>query len=141
MKYYIATKLERHLEHNAVRDAMRALGHQLTYDWTVHGSVWRAGVETIRKVAVLERRGVLDADVVIVLLPGGRGTHAELGMALAAEKPVLLCSSDPALFGATPETCAFYHHRLCEQIVAAPEDLARAASERAHDLWVEGVSP
>jgi hypothetical protein len=30
---------------------------------------------------------VRDADVLIVLLPGGYGTHVEIGAALALEKP------------------------------------------------------
>lgn len=116
MKYYIATKLERHRDHNLVRDSMAARGHQITYDWSVHGPVFRSGVERIREVAQLETRGVLDADLVIVLLPGGRGTHAELGMAIASGKPVLLHapqSISALYFGAYPETCAFYHHPLC----------------------------
>ena len=111
MKYYIATRLERAADHNTLRDAMAARGHTLTYDWTRHGSVWRSGVETIREVATLETLGVLDADLVIVLLPGGRGTHVELGMAIGAGTArVLLHTQEPHLFGASPETCAFYHH-------------------------------
>lgn len=109
MKFYVATRLERAAEHNLVRDTLMKLGHEITYDWTVHGPVWRDGPERIREVAQRELQGVLDADVVVVLLPGGRGTHAELGMALAANKPVLL-HGDVHMFGADPETCAFYHH-------------------------------
>jgi hypothetical protein len=125
VKYYIATRLERHADHNIVRDALAAKGNQITYDWTVHGPVWRSGEDRIREVSQLETQGVLDADVVIVLLPGGRGTHAELGMALAAGKPVILHSEDPAPFGATPETCAFYHHPLCVRVT--DQDLAHVA--------------
>lgn len=112
MKVYIATRLERWQDHNQVRDALAALGHTLTYDWTVHGSVWADGAARIREVATLELEGVLDADLVVVLLPGGRGTHAELGAALGAGRPVLLHSLDPILLDASPETCAFYHHPL-----------------------------
>lgn len=119
MKFYIATKLERHADHNAVRDLMAAEGHEITYDWTSHGPVWTAGAARIREVSLLETNGVLEADLVIVLLPGGRGTHAELGMAIAAGKRVLMHCADPDLFGATPETCAFYHHPQCFATVGA----------------------
>lgn len=109
MKVYIATALERIADHNALRDALAAQGITLTYDWTAHGSVWREGPDRIREVAVAEIQGVLDADMVIVLLPGGRGTHTELGAAIAAGKTVLLVTLDPEdLEG--PRTCAFYHH-------------------------------
>ena len=125
MRYYIATRLERHADHNAVRDLMAAAGHQITYDWTAHGPVWRSGAERIREVSVLETRGVLDADVVIVLLPGGRGTHAELGMAIAADKPILLHCADAAMFGATPETCAFYHHPAALTATGSLDEIPR----------------
>jgi putative intracellular protease/amidase len=130
MRYYIATKLERHADHNLVRDLMAARGHEITYDWTKHGPVWSRGSDVIREVAQLETRGVLDADLVIVLLPGGRGTHAELGMAIAAGKPVLMHCADPDLFGATPETCAFYHHPLCFASGGSLDRLALLAESR-----------
>lgn len=113
MRYYIATRLERHRDHNIVRDSLAGQGWEITYDWTVHGPVWRDGAERIREVSQAELTGVVEADLVVVLLPGGRGTHAELGMALAAGKPVLLHTFDESLLGASPETCAFYHHPLC----------------------------
>jgi nucleoside 2-deoxyribosyltransferase len=115
MKYYIATKLENHAEHNRVRDHLAKLGHEITYDWTPHGPVYRSGLERIREIAELETKGVLDADVVIVLWPSGRGTHVELGMAIAAGKPVIFISSLQAHHEATTETCAFYHHPLVKR--------------------------
>ena len=108
MKYYIATKLERAADHNVVRDSMARRGHELTYDWTHHGSVQREGQARISQVAELERCGVTSADLVIVLLPGGRGTHAELGIALGFGVPVLLHAPDDEPFSGA-ETCAFYH--------------------------------
>ena len=112
MKYYIASKLENHAEHNRVRDALNALGHEITYDWTPHGPVYGSGLARVREVAELETRGVLDADFVVVLWPGGRGTHVELGMAIAAGKRVVFISADERHHQATTETCAFYHHPL-----------------------------
>ena len=39
MKYYIATGIKRAKEHNLIRNALNKLGHMITYDWTIHGSV------------------------------------------------------------------------------------------------------
>lgn len=105
-----ATRLERAGDHNRLRDLLEADGHHITYDWTHHGAVYGRGVDGIREVAKDEARGVVEADVVFVLLPGGRGTHVELGIALGLDKPVLIVSDDPATTGAVKETCAFYHH-------------------------------
>lgn len=112
-KFYIATTLRNHFAHNLVRDLLVAKGHEITYDWTVHGPVWASGFEVLTETAHKEMQGVVDSDFVVVLLPGGNGTHTELGMALALGKPVFLFSSlSTDVFGAVPETCAFYHHSL-----------------------------
>lgn len=110
MRFYIATRLERAEIHNRVRDELVERGDVITYDWTKHGSVQREGHARIAEVAAAEMQGVADADVVIVLLPGGRGTHAELGMAIALGKFVIvvgLPSGD--WFSDSGNTCAFYH--------------------------------
>lgn len=117
LRYYIATKLERASVHNEVRDRLREFGHTLTYDWTVHGSVKNEGAERIRAVAVAETQGVLAANYVVVLLPGGRGTHTELGMAIASGKRVFLHARNADdFFGYDERTCAFYHHPLVTQV-------------------------
>lgn len=123
MRCYIATRLENHERHNAVRDALASVGIELTYDWSTHGPVWQAGAERIREVACNELNGVIEADFVVVILPGGRGTHAELGMALALGKMVyLLCETEETnqMLRAVPETCAFYHHPLCKPVNSVP---------------------
>lgn len=120
-KYYIATKLENYKQHNEVADLLDNASFRLTYDWTEHGPVWKSGVERIKQVSQLETLGVADADFVVVLLPGGRGTHVELGMAIAFNKPVILWSDNERLFSADPETCAFYHHPLVFQSFSRPK--------------------
>ncbi len=117
MKYYIATSLSRMAAHNRVRDALTTLGHAISYDWTLHGNVKCVSKERLREVAILELDGISRADFVVVLLPGGNGTHVELGFAIASGKRVFLHTEDPAVFELGPQTKAFYHHpdviRLC----------------------------
>jgi hypothetical protein len=111
VKAYIATRLEQHARHNALRDRLATIGVTLTYDWTTHGSVQSEGADRIREVSIAEAKGVVDADFVIVLLPGGRGTHTELGIAIGANRNVVLVPSGPEDMEG-PATCAFYHHPL-----------------------------
>jgi nucleoside 2-deoxyribosyltransferase len=110
MKYYIATSLSRITDHNFVRDALKRCGHEISYDWTVHGSVKSVSKERLQEVAVLELNAILEADFVVVLLPGGGGTHLELGFALGNNKKIFLHAADPSLFELGPQTNAFYHH-------------------------------
>ena len=74
----------------------------------VHGSVKEEGEERLEEVAEKEIEGIRQAEIVIVLLPGGRGTHAELGAANILKKPVFIWAKDDSLFFPEPQTCAFY---------------------------------
>lgn len=118
MKYYIATSLTRAAAHHVVRDALNAWGHEITYDWTVHGSVKSVSKERLREVAEVELEAITEADFVVVLLPGGFGTHLELGFSIAKGKRVFLHSEDPSSFELGPATNAFYHHPEVTQLLA-----------------------
>lgn len=121
-KFYIATGLARMRDHNLVRDTLVENGHELTYDWTQHGSVKNTSVQRLAEIAHQETNGVLTADVVIVLLPGGFGTHTELGLALGAGKKIILHSTNSDVFTACEKTCAFYHHPAIHPLVSDIED-------------------
>jgi hypothetical protein len=110
MKYYIATSLSRVTAHNLVRDALMKFGHAICYDWTLHGSVKSVSFERLREVAIYELNAVSEADFVVVLLPGGKGTHLELGFAMGNNKKIFLHNEDSSLFELGPQTNAFYHH-------------------------------
>ena len=112
MRYYIATKLDNHEAHNKLRDALFTQGHILTYDWTLHGPVYPHGKRVVAAVIEAELKGVADADVVIVLTPGGRGTHIELGAALALGKKVYILTNEEL----GPGCCGFYWHPLVTKV-------------------------
>lgn len=101
---YVATGLEHAHRARLVGYALRAAGHKITYDWTTHGSVQGEGFQRLAEVAQAERDGVAVADLVIAILPGGRGTHVEIGMALGYGIPVALLIED----GCYDAECAFY---------------------------------
>lgn len=109
-KYYIATGLENIKTHHKVRDELASLGHAITYDWTTHGNVREEGIPRLKQVCVNDLKGVLEADFVVVILPGGKGTHTELGYAIGLNKNIYIYSEDPEVFLPTQKTCCFYHH-------------------------------
>lgn len=116
MKFYIATRLERAARAELLALHLTLAGHEITYPWWQHGAVGREGSERLIQVSILETQGVLTADAVIALLPGGRGTHAELGIALGAGKPVIVWDETNEAFQLTDATCAFYWHPLVHQL-------------------------
>lgn len=110
MKFYIATSLSRVAAHHVVRDVLIKSGHEISYDWTLHGNVKSVSKERLQEVAELELLGISEADFVVVLLPGGNGTHLELGFSIARAKKIFLHTEDYIVFELGPQTNAFYHH-------------------------------
>ena len=86
-------------------------------------------LDTLRSIGERELEGVRRSDAVIVLTPRGRGTHAELGMALALGKRVYLCHDDDTFFKCDENTSAFYWLPQVNRIVGSLEDIARALLE------------
>ncbi len=126
MKFYIATSTARARFHNVVRNRLTELGHEITCDWTSHGSIRETGVAKMREVAQTMSKGVELADFIVVLLPGGKGTHTELGMSLGKDKRVFIHSEDPTAFESNPEACAFYHRSDVVQLTGPLEQVADA---------------
>lgn len=126
MQFYIATSLSRMASHNLVRDELKRSGHTISYDWTSHGSMKLVSKERLQEVAILELQGIAESDFVVVLLPGGKGTHLELGFALAKGKKVFLHTEDPLMFELGPQTNGFYHHPDITRLSCSLADVGAA---------------
>ena len=124
MKFYIASKLENHEQVKHLANKLKSAGWTHTYDWTVHGSVKESDIKTLQEIGYLEYSGVKEADVVIVLTPQGRGTHVELGMAIALGKQIYLCHSDETYFQCDDNTSAFYWLPQVMRVVGSIDDIA-----------------
>ena len=82
-----------------------------------------SSTERLAEVGQKEFNGVMDADVVIVLTPQGRGTHTEFGMALAFGKAIYLCHSDEMYFKCDDNTSAFYWLPQVKRFVGSIDEL------------------
>lgn len=89
-----------------VRDRLNGYGHHVTYDWTQNERA--DSFESLRAIGESERSAILQSDVVIILLPAGKGSHIELGIALGAGVPVVLHDSTGEM-DAFESTSTFYH--------------------------------
>ncbi len=124
MKFYIASKLGNHIQVQSLAKLLKANGWEHTYDWTIHGSNKETDIEILKSIARKEFDGVKNADIVIVLTPQGRGTHAELGMAIALNKVVYICHSDDTYFKCDDNTSTFYWLPQVKHLVGTIEDVA-----------------
>ncbi|MBW2971028.1 nucleoside 2-deoxyribosyltransferase [Candidatus Woesearchaeota archaeon] len=86
MKIYVAAKFEKkELVHDVFRK-LRALGHEITYDWTTHKNIkpYNANQETASIYSQNEVKGIRKCDV-LIYIADERGTTLpmEFGFALA----------------------------------------------------------
>lgn len=118
MRFYVASGLANRELAKKLIEHLSGLGHIVTYDWTLHGDVRESGEDMLLSVSVNEARAVCDAELVVLLLPGGCGTHTELGLAIAsrANKRIIVWSEMGKEFLSGENTCVFYHHPVLERI-------------------------
>jgi len=90
--------------------------------------------------AKLESKGIVDSDVVVILLPAGRGAHIELGMALALNKKIFLCSATKDEFS-IENTVAFYGLPSIVQLVGtADENIKNIITLSNNNITIKEIS-
>jgi nucleoside 2-deoxyribosyltransferase len=118
-RFYLATQKDRSAEADALSAALKLHGWERTLAWTDQDG----GPERHGAIALAEIAGVSEADVLIVLLPGGYGTHVEIGAALALGKPVILYAPDQRTLE-TPYPCVFHYHPGVKRLVSDTLDVS-----------------
>ncbi|MDU0204908.1 nucleoside 2-deoxyribosyltransferase [Paenibacillus sp. GCM10012304] len=120
MKFYIASSFKNIENVQQLAESLKARGFHHTYDWTTHSNI--DTIIKLRNIGQEEVAGVMDADVVIVMFPAGKGSHVELGIALGAGKKIYLYSSTNEL-NEIGNTCTFYHVDSVEQQIGTIDNL------------------
>lgn len=106
MKFYIGSGMKNCELVNYYSKILKEKGWEQTYDWVKNVSD-DVSIDDMIGYAKLEKQAIVSSDVVIILLPAGRGAHIELGMALALGKKLFLCSTTKEEFS-IENTVAFY---------------------------------
>lgn len=119
-RFYIGSGIKNFEAVERYAKTLKENGWKQTYNWVeeINGDVTR---ENMRKYANLEKQGIEESDVVIILLPAGRGSHIELGMALALSKKLFLCAEREEDFS-LPNTVAFYELPNVVKLVGTEEE-------------------
>jgi len=107
--FYTASSFQNKNDVKYVNQQLAVKGYELTYDWTENQRA-RSLVE-LCTIGEYEIQGVKDADFLIVLLPGGKGSHIEMGIALGLGKKVYLFSPNNQVYELAA-TSTFYHVSL-----------------------------
>jgi len=132
MNFYTASSFRNIKDVCFINDQLIRQGHQLTYDWTRAERVETAA--ELNRIGQLELDAVQASDCLILVLPAGKGSHVELGIALAKQLPVFLCMTD-ATGWTGAEASTFYHVGDVTPCVGTGDDWVRtildAMKERA----------
>jgi len=112
MKFFVSGKVGVEGDVRSVMRALRAAGHEITFDWTTidHLRPYDENASACREAAVKESHGVKDADVLIVL-PHDRGVgmYVELGIAIGYEVPIRVVTN-------VESRTMFFHHPLVKKV-------------------------
>ena len=120
MNFYIGSGMKNCELVNYYAKILKENDWKQTYNW-VENINEDVSIEDMTVYAKLESQGIIDADVVIILLPAGRGAHIELGMALALNKKIFLCSATKEEFS-IENTVAFYGLPNIIQLIGTADD-------------------
>ena len=119
-KIYIGSKFKNANKVNELTNAFEKLDVINAYNWAANIKEEETKEDLI-DFAKKEMDAIKDADDVIFLLPLGKGSHIELGMALAYNKKIYLVSNDKNDFD--NNTVNFYEMDGIKKVVVSDEKL------------------
>ncbi|QFF97641.1 group-specific protein [Psychrobacillus glaciei] len=106
MKFYVGSGLKNKEQVREVGGKLKNIGWNQTFDWTHNEQA--NNLADLMHIGTQEKEAIKDADYVIILLPGGKGSHIELGMAIALQKQIFLYSPHGEAMD-METTSTFYH--------------------------------
>ena len=127
MKFYIGSGMKNYELVNYYSKILEENGWKHTYNWAKNINRDET-IEDLIEYSKLEQQGIIDSDVVIILLPAGRGTHIELGMALALNKRIFLCSETKEEFS-IENTVNFYQLPSIVRLVGTVDENLKEISK------------
>ena len=122
MKFYVASSFKNIQQVRYVSERLKREGLIQSYDWTQNERA--SQLEDLERIGQEEKQAVMDSDIVIVLLPAGKGSHIELGIALGLHKKIFLFSPNEEVKNLA-ETSTFYHLPSIKKCYGNLEDLLK----------------
>jgi hypothetical protein len=106
MKFYVASSFKNIEQVRYICEQLKLKGFTHTYDWTQNERA--ANYQDLQRIGQAEKQAVMESDFLVVLLPAGKGSHIEMGIALGLEKKIFLNSPNEEVKNMA-ETSTFYH--------------------------------
>jgi len=121
MKFYIGSGFKNKDMVNYFSDKLCHFGLISTYNWA-RVDVFEETIEDLILFSNQEKKAIEESDIVIIILPAGRGSHVELGMALSLNKKIYLCAMSPEEFD-IKNTVDFYQLPCITRLSGTPDEI------------------
>ncbi|SEN69434.1 hypothetical protein SAMN04487786_0080 [Paenisporosarcina quisquiliarum] len=131
MKFYIASSFKNIESVRYVSENLKNRGYIHTYDWTVNENV--TTLEELKIIGEKEKTAVIEADFVVVILPAGKGSHIELGIAIGNGKNIYLYSPNKEIDN-IETTSTFYHLPEIEKCFGTLDELVEIIDNKSLKL-------
>lgn len=125
-KFYVASSFKNIDTVRYVSNELINRGYIQTYDWTQNDRA--SSVRELKEIGQQERNAVLESDFIIVLLPAGKGSHIEFGIALGQGKRIYLYSQNDEV-NKFEITSTFYHLSEVEKCIGTIDELIIAVTK------------
>lgn len=89
-KVYVASGLRNYERVQKIQNRLRACGLEVAFDWAYR---YENGLDD-DTVCRQEIQAVKSTDALLLVMPGKRGSHVEMGVAIGAEKPVVVLNEE-----------------------------------------------
>lgn len=119
-KFYVASSFKNIETVRYVSKELINRGYIHTYDWTKNDRASTIG--ELKEIGRQEKKAVMEADFIIVLLPAGKGSHIEFGIALGQGKRIYLYSQNDEINN-FETTSTFYHLPQVEKCIGTIDEL------------------
>jgi nucleoside 2-deoxyribosyltransferase len=119
-KFYVASSFKNIETVRLVSKQLIKKGYIQTYDWTKNERA--STLQDLKEIGQAEKIAVMEADFIIVLLPAGRGSHIEMGIALGQGKEIYLYSPNDEVNN-FETTSTFYHLPQVEKCIGTIDEL------------------
>lgn len=131
MKFYIASSFKNIESVRYVSENLKNRGYIHTYDWTVNENA--TTLEELKIIGEKEKTAVIEADFVVVILPAGKGSHIELGIAIGNGKNIYLYSPNKEIDN-IETTSTFYHLPEIEKYFGTLDELVEIIDNKSLKL-------
>lgn len=127
MKFYIASSFNNIEQVRQLSNELKLRGYIHSYDWTQNERA--NSFEALSTIGEKEKEAVINSDFLVILLPAGKGSHIELGIALGLGKRIYLYSPTNEIYE-YDKTSTFYHIEGVDKFVGTFDSFTQYLMEQ-----------